>query len=164
MSSIKSKHANDKSNQLTQGESKIPVKTEELDPPSAYQILIENGEADKLSPKSTGKIYFELARYQVDGCNYLRIKGNEGGGLHSREWVSVEKVINTLSTQAGHPFKSSVLKTCTIGKSSNNASFLAAILRSSEIKLIQATEKNTFSHLLVDDFEKLSAALLKRNK
>jgi hypothetical protein len=51
-----------------------------------------------------------------------------------------------------------------IGKSANNASFLAAILRSPEIKLIKATEKSVFSHLLDDNFEKQSASLLKRNK
>jgi len=48
------------------------------------------------------------------------------------------------------------------GKSSNNASFLAAILRSPEIGLIKASEKNAFQHLLVDNFTKVAAALLQR--
>lgn len=129
-----------------------------------FQIIIEQGTADKLSPKSTGKIYFQLARHQDDQTNYLRITGNDGGGLHSREWIALDKVIATLSGQAGHPFKSSVLKTCMVGKSANNVSFLAAILRSGDIKLLKPSEKSLFHHVLVDDFEQQAASLQKRTK
>lgn len=132
--------------------------------PLVYHPLIEKGVADKLSPKSTGKIYFQLARHQEDGRNYLRIDSNDGGGLHSREWIPLDNVVNALAGQSGHPFKSSILKACMIGKSSNNASFLAAILRSPPIKLIQPSEKSTFLHVLVADFDKRSDELLKRIK
>ena len=71
---------------------------------SQFQIIIEQGSVNKLSPKSTGKIYFQLARHQDDQTNYLRITGNDGGGLHSREWIALDKVITTLSGPAGHPF------------------------------------------------------------
>ena len=127
-----------------------------------YQLIIEHGEADKLSPKSSDLIYFQLGRDIKTKINFLRISGNSGGGLHSKEWVSLETIINVLSEQAGHTFKSSILKSCMVGKSSNNASFLAAILRSSDIKLIRASDKSTFVHQLVDDFDKKSTALLKR--
>lgn len=131
---------------------------------SQFQIIIEQGSVNKLSPKSTGKIYFQLARHQDDQTNYLRITGNDGGGLHSREWIALDKVITTLSGQAGHPFKSSVLKTCMVGKSANNVSFLAAILRSGDIKLLKPSEKSLFLHVLVDDFEQQAASLQKRTK
>lgn len=137
---------------------------EENSTETQFQIIIEKGTADKLSPKSEGKIYYQLARNQDDKANYLRITGNDGGGLHSREWIALDKVITTLSGQAGHPFKSSALKECMVGKSANNASFLAAILRSSDIGLIKPSEKSTFHHLLVDDFEQRAASLQKRTK
>ncbi|MEM5536574.1 hypothetical protein WNY58_09240 [Neptuniibacter pectenicola] len=129
----------------------------------SYQPIIEHGEADKLSPKSSDKIHFQFARDTKEKINYLRITGNGGGGLHSKEWVPLEGIISILAQQAGHTFKSSVLKSCMIGKSSNNSSFLAAILRSPDIELIRASDKSTFVHQLVDDFDKRSAALLKRS-
>jgi hypothetical protein len=108
MSPIKTRKPNTQVNEITQEESKSAAMGEKLDTSSEYKIIIENGEAAKLSPKSSGKIYFEMAHHQIDGCNYLRIKGNESGGLHSLEWVSLEKVIATLAGQVGNPFKSTV--------------------------------------------------------
>jgi hypothetical protein len=164
MPQIKKNKTHINNDQVTQ-EGKPPQdKRETPAPKPEHLLLIEKGEAGKLSPKSSGKIYFELVRQHTDNLNYLRITGNDGGGLHSREWISIEKVINALKTQEGHPFKSSILKTCMVGKSANNVSFLAAILRSTDIKLIKQSPTNTFSHLLVDDFDKQSAALLKRDK
>lgn len=133
-------------------------------PDQSYAMIIEHGEADKLSPKSPDKIHFQLAHDSKEKISYLRITGNGGGGLHSKEWIPLEGVINVLTGQAGHTFKSSVLKPCMVGKSSNNASFLAAILRSPEIKLIQPSEKSTFLHELAADFDKRSDELLKRIK
>ncbi len=132
------------------------------DPDTNYELIIERGEADKLSPKSVGKIYFQFAKNLEDSGLYLRITGNDGGGLHSREWVDFQKVIDTISPQSNHPFKSTLLKSCMKGKSSNNTSFLAAILRSPEIRLIKASDKSAFLHLLVDDFDNGAAALLQR--
>lgn len=152
-----------KSTQSADNATKFEQRRETSNPDENYKILIERGVADKLSPKSTGKIYFQLAHQTEDKKNYIRIADTEGGGLHTREFISLEKIITTLSGQAGHPFKSSVLKECMVGKSSNNSSFLAAILRTSDIRLIKPSENSTFLHVLVDDFDKRSTALLKRS-
>ncbi|WP_271271484.1 hypothetical protein [Aliamphritea hakodatensis] len=130
---------------------------------SDYALIIERGLADKLSPTSTGKIYYQLAQNINDQKLYLRISGNDGGGLHSKEWIDLAVVIETLSTQANRPFKSTLLKPCMRGKSSNNASFLAAILRAPDIALTKASEKNAFLHLQVDDFETVAEQLLQRS-
>lgn len=127
-----------------------------------YELIIERGEAAKLSPKSAGKIYFQFAKSSEDDALYLRIDSNDGGGLHSREWINFQKVIDTISPQTGSPFKSTLLRTCMKGKSSNNASFLAAILRSPEIGLIKASERSAFQHLLADNFDEVGAALQQR--
>ncbi|MCP4595422.1 hypothetical protein [Neptuniibacter sp.] len=142
---------------------KLEQRRETSNPDENYKILIEQGVADKLSPKSTGKIYFQFARQTEEKRNYLQMSETDGGGLHTREMIPLEKIITTLSGQAGHPFKSSVLKECMVGKSSNNSSFLAAILRASDIRLIKPSENSTFLHVLVDDFDKRSTALLKRS-
>ena len=130
--------------------------------PDRFELIIERGEANKLSPKSQGKIYFQLATNLDDKQNYLRIIGNDGGGLHSKEWVSLEKVISTLSGLTDQVFKSSALKSCMVGRSSNNFSFLAAVLRSSQVNLITAAEGSPFSHQLSPSFDKTSAELLKK--
>ena len=129
---------------------------------SDYALIIERGLADKLSPASTGNIYYQLAQNINDQKLYLRINGNDGGGLHSKEWIDLAAVMETLSNQGSRPFKSTLLKPCMRGKSSNNASFLAAILRAPDIALIKASEKNAFLHLLVDGFENVAEKLLKR--
>lgn len=127
-----------------------------------YRLIIERGEALKLSPKSESKIYFQLALNEDDQALYLRIDSNDGGGLHSKEWISVELIIDTLKQLEGATFKSTALKSCMVGKSSNNASFLAAILRSPDIQLIKPAEEGIFSHILVADFDAISADLLSR--
>ena len=152
-----------KSMQSADNATKLEQKRETSNPDENYKILIERGVADKLSPKSTGKIYFQFARQIEEKKNYLQISDTDGGGLHSREMIPLEKIITTLSGQAGHPFKSSVLKECMVGKSSNNSSFLAAILRAPDIQLIKPSENSTFLHVLADDFDKRSTALLKRS-
>jgi len=127
-----------------------------------FELIIERGVAEKLSPKSNGKIYFQLARNKDDSRNYLRIIGNDGGGLHSKEWIALEKIISHLSGVSESTFKSSALKDCMIGKSSNNVSFLAATLRSPLIKLIKSAEGSPFTHQLDDGFDKTAAALIER--
>ncbi|WP_415902140.1 hypothetical protein ACMXYR_14540 [Neptuniibacter sp. QD29_5] len=99
-----------KSMQSADNAIKLKQRRETSNPDENYKILIERGVADKLSPKSTGKIYFQFARQIEEKKNYLQISDTDGGGLHTREFVSLEKIITTLSGQAGHPFKSSVLK------------------------------------------------------
>ena len=87
-------------------------------------LLIDKGVAAKLSPKSTGAVFFQLAVRDEDNSLHLRISGNEGGGLHSKEWVSVTAIIEALTPLKDQTFKSSVFKKVMVGKSSNNVSFL----------------------------------------
>jgi len=134
----------------------------EDDPDAHYQIIIERGEAAKLSPRAEGNIYFQLVRHDKEDRVYVRIDGNDGGGLHSREWIEMMTVVDTLREQADKAFKSTLLKTCIVGKSANNASFLAAILRAPGLELIKASEKSPFIHVLTEDFEQAAQAVLDR--
>ncbi len=126
-----------------------------------YEILIERGgEAPKLSPKSTGLIYFQKARSTADKKLYIRIQRQDGGGLHSKEWITVEAIIDRLRNHADQAFKSGTLKPLFKSGSANNVSYLAAILRSEPIGLIIANPQSQFQHLLAPDFESKAQALL----
>lgn len=142
--------------------SKAATPTAPLDADAGFTLILAKGEADKLSPTASGRIFFQLGRNDEEKANYLRIIGNEGGGLHSKEWISVEKVVTTLQGMKDQPFRSTALKGCMVGRSSNNASFLAAILRSPEIGLLKASDAKPFMHVVAADFESRSKGLLTR--
>lgn len=127
-----------------------------------FSMVLERGVAAKLNPKAEGNIYFQLARQKEDGALYLRITGNDGGGLHTREWINFEAVIETLRALPDGVFGSKALKPCILGKSSNNASFLAAILRSPELALIQPEGDKAFLHVLAADFDDKAEKLLNK--
>lgn len=115
-------------------------------PDEGYHLLIDKGEAAKISPKSQGRIFFQVALNEGDQQLYLRIDSNEGGGLHSREWVPLKGLVDLLMAQGDNPFTSSLFKQVIKGRSSNNASFVAGILRSEALQLIQGSEKGLFHH------------------
>lgn len=123
---------------------------EELDAP--YQLVIEKGVAAKLSPKSPGTITYHVGADDA-GELYIRIVANNSGGLFSKEWVSVKDIVALLKQQGDKTFKSSLFKQVIVGKSSNNASFLACVLRASDIGFITSSPKGTFLHERSDELE-----------
>jgi hypothetical protein len=58
---------------------------------------------------------------------YIALTGNSGGGHFSPDWVSLEEIYSILDSQK-KPVTSGALQDLYQGKSSNNASFTAAIL------------------------------------
>lgn len=136
--------------------------SEVINPDAGYTVLIDKGVASKLSPKSAGAVFFQLAVKDEDKSVYLRISGNEGGGLHSKEWVSVTAIIELLKPLKEQHFKSNAFKKVMVGKSSNNVSFLSGILRSADIGLIQPSPEGTFLHQLPADFDQKCKTLLAR--
>lgn len=111
-----------------------PAKNDQL--LEGYTILLEQGKALKLSPKTQNHVFYQIATHDEDEQLCLRISGNEGGGLHSKEWLAVEKITETLEGLTGQTIKSTMLKPVFTGSSSNNTAFLAAVLRSPEIGLL----------------------------
>jgi hypothetical protein len=102
-----------------------------------YQTVLI-GEANKLSTKSTGKIGFEIALNVKSKLKFLRITANASGGLFSRGWVSLTGITQLLEKiEVDKPFKSSIFKPVISGGSSNNVSFLSAILRCPLVGFIQ---------------------------
>ncbi|MCG3864484.1 MULTISPECIES: hypothetical protein [unclassified Photobacterium] len=124
-----------------------------------YSLIVENGKALKLSPKTQNHVFYQIAT-QDDGSLHIRLNGNEGGGLHSKEWISVNAIIEVLDAMKDQPIKSTILKSVFKGGSTNNAAFLAAVLRSDEIGLLTQSEKSVFIHKLSADYEERKTTLL----
>jgi hypothetical protein len=125
-----------------------------------FSNIVLSGKGKKLSPKTTNHVFFDIAEHDEEGELYLRLSGNEGGGLHSKEWINLTKLFAILDEQVDKPFKSTALKPAFKGASANNAGFLAGALRSPDIGLITQSGTSVFLHLLADDYEAQKAKLL----
>jgi len=125
-----------------------------------FSSIVLSGKGKKLSPKTDNHVFFNLAKHDEDGELYLRLSSNEGGGLHSLEWVLLQSIITILDEQTQNPFKSTVLKSVFRSLSANNSGFLAGILRSNDIGLITQSGKSVFLHVLATDYEEKKAKLL----
>lgn len=116
-------------------------------------LTLLNHTAEKLSTRSEGLIFYAIGRHEESGELFLKITGNQGGGLHSKEWIELSAIDDVLrSLPADKPFKSSVMKRLFKGGSANNAGFLSAILRSDGLKLTQKADGNPMLHELVPDY------------
>jgi hypothetical protein len=146
----------DKASDLT---NKTPAVTEDItDIKPIFNVVLE-GKGKKLSPKTKNHVFFEVAVNEDDNELYLRLSNNEGGGLHSKEWIKVDAVFELLDQQDNRPFKSTVFKSVFKGASANNAAFLAASVRAEGLGLIGPSEKSVFLHVVVADYAEHKARL-----
>lgn len=84
---------------------------------------------------------------------------NEGGGYYSKEVINfdqVEECLNNCDPEESFPSK--VLKEAFVGRSSNNAGFLAAILR--EEGLLDAAKEPESQHMLSADISAWKKSVL----
>jgi hypothetical protein len=130
----------------------------EPDEKDHFSNVVLNGKAKKLSPKTSNHVFYELSEHDDLNALYIRLSGNEGGGLHSKEWIKFEDVIAVLTEQGDKSFKSTVLKSVFKGGSANNSGFLAACCRG--LGLTIQSEKSVFLHVLAPDFEQRQDELL----
>ncbi|WP_188010030.1 hypothetical protein [Vibrio parahaemolyticus] len=113
--------------------------------------IVREGKAKKLSPKTENHVFYEIALHDEENELHIRMSGNEGGGLHSKEWLPLKDITAVLDVQGDKPFKSSVMKCVFSGQSANNAGFMAACCRG--LGLIIQSEKSVFLHVLAPDYE-----------
>lgn len=140
-----------------------PVDNKHVDEPEVnhFANIVLQGKGKKLSPKTDNHVFFELAINDEDNALYLRLSGNEGGGLHSKEWLNLQSIIDLLDQQVDKPFKSTVVKSVFSGASANNAGFLCAVLRG--IGLIIQSGNSVFLHELAKNYDERRAELLSLN-
>ena len=142
--------------EIVEGNEQVTV-VEEL-PVDHFTHIVREGKAKKLSPKTENHVFYQIASKDAEAELHIRMSGNEGGGLHSKEWIPLKDIIAVLDVQGDKPFKSSVLKCVFSGQSANNAGFMAACCRG--LGLIIQSEKSVFLHVLAPDYEQRRDELL----
>jgi hypothetical protein len=122
-------------------------------------ILLKTATADKLRKKSAGGIAYHVLADTDHKNLYITITGNDGGGYFSREIVPFSQVEKCLTdcADADKAFPSKLFKTAFVGRSSNNAGFLSAILRSEGL-LAQAPNTET-QHVRAGNWTEWLAAM-----
>lgn len=151
---VKNNNENDElalNNDLSDVEKGI-TEDERILPEESYKLLIESGQAEKISPKSSGMLTWQLAMSETDNELYLRLMANGSGGLFSKDWIALSKIESVLEVQPTTGFTSGVFRPLFKGASANNAGFLAAVLRSPDICLLEAHPEKLFTHVLYADW------------
>jgi len=88
---------------------------------------------------------YHIGYSDQDNTFSFRVTANTGGGYFSKEWVSLDAILEHIQAQpAGQPFKSLVLRRAYVSTGANNCGFLAAVLRAEGI--LVPVPKSPFSH------------------
>ncbi|EHY1015027.1 hypothetical protein K2V14_003766 [Vibrio vulnificus] len=127
-------------------------------PVDHFTNIVLDGKAKKLSPKTTNHVFYEIVLHDEENELYIRMTGNEGGGLFSRENIRLADLMNVLCAQDSKPFKSTVVKSLFKSGSANNSGFLMACCRG--LGLIIQSEKSVFLHVLAPDYVTIREEIL----
>ena len=144
----------------TMPESSMPADTstpEAADTQSFW--LLKGGTAPKLGAHAEGSINYNVLADNERQLLFIAITGNKGGGYFSKEHVDISKIEACLDTTApAKPFPSKTFKEAFVGRSSNNAGFLVAVLRHEGL-LAAAPEAET-QHVRSGDWSAWKNAML----
>ncbi|AVP84308.1 hypothetical protein [Aeromonas hydrophila] len=115
---------------------------------SPAKVVLASGVAPLLSPGSTTTVGYEIGHEPEQAELLIRLTGSSGGGLCSKEWFGLAQVVDLLNEQQpDKAFTSGLFKVIWNFKgSSNNAGFLAAVLR--HLELTKAAPEVRFGHLI----------------
>jgi hypothetical protein len=128
--------------------------------PSFIYWRLKQGQADKIGQRTAGLIHYEVLTNKAKNQLWLRITANDSGGFFSKECISMEVTKTCLKgIPRTQPFLSKQLAFAFKGRSSNNAGFLAAILRAEG--LLGPVPDHPFMHLQQGQWEPWVQSLLK---
>jgi len=115
----------------TSSESSTPVGASTPEAANTQSFwLLKEGSARKLGARAEGSINYNILADKERQCLFVAVTGNKGGGYFSKERVDITKIEACLDRgTSGQPFPSKTFKEAFIGRSSNNAGFLVAVLR-----------------------------------
>ncbi|MCZ4390695.1 hypothetical protein O4H46_20475 [Vibrio alginolyticus] len=142
--------------EIVEGNEQVTVTDDQ--PVDHFTNIVREGKAKKLSPKTENHVFYKIALHDEENELHIRMSGNEGGGLHSKEWIPLKDITAVLDVQGDKPFKSSVMKCVFSGQSANNAGFMAACCRG--LGLIIQSEKSVFLHVLAPDYVTIREEIL----
>jgi len=123
-------------------------------------IQLRTGSAPKLG-RGSGNVHFELLQESAQNALVVRLTGNDGGGYFGRDAVAFSTIRAVVDIAAGQPFPSKMLKDCFSSRSSNNAGFLACVLRAEG--LLTAAADSTHLHQRCGDWDAWEQACLVDN-
>jgi hypothetical protein len=105
-------------------------RTRSIEPSFIELIAVKEGQAPKLSSGAEGKITYQLAVSTVKKQVFIALVDSGSQGYFSREWINTDAIFEILNNlgQRDEAFHSKVLLPVFVGRSSNNAPFLAAAL------------------------------------
>ncbi|WP_101961050.1 hypothetical protein [Vibrio harveyi] len=142
--------------EIIEGNEQVTITDDQ--PVDHFTNIVREGKAKKLSPKTENHVFYEIAIHDEENELYIRMTGNQGSGLHSKEMIPLKDITAVLDVQGDKPFKSSVMKCVFSGQSANNAGFMCGVCRG--LGLIIQSEKSVFLHVLAADYEQRRDELL----
>lgn len=120
---------------------------------------LKTGKASKVSKYAEGSVEYQITADVDRTTLFISITGNEGGGYFSRERVPFPKIEACASKcDASKPFPSRSLKDAFVGRSSNNAGFIVAVLRAEGL-LGPAANAET-QHVITSDWSAWKQSML----
>ena len=136
------------------------IKAAPVDPHLGFNVVIAEGKALKLNPKTNNHVFFEVGIKTEDNTLHVRMSGNEGGGLHSKEWLPLLLICELIEKHQGQSFKSTIFNPLFKGSSANNAGFLGAVLRSAKLGLLKASDVALYQHQVPEDYATRKSTLM----
>lgn len=105
-------------------------RTKTIQPSFMDLLAVKEGQASKLSSGAEGKITYQLALSADKKQVFIALIDSGSQGYFSREWINADTILEILENlgQRADAFPSKVLLPVFVGRSSNNAPFLAAAL------------------------------------
>lgn len=121
--------------------------------------LLKEGTAPKLGARAEGSVNYNVLADKKRQQLFISITANKGGGYFSKEHVEISKIEECLDTStSARPFPSKTFRDAFIGRSSNNAGFLVAILRHEG--LIAAAPEAETQHVRSEDWSTWKKTML----
>jgi hypothetical protein len=122
-------------------------------------LSLKVGKAPKTGSRSQGYLHYRILTDTAQQQLYITLIGNDGDGCYSKEIVPFDKIEQCLhGIDTSKPIASKRFQPAFIGKSANNAGFLAAILRA-ELLLAPAPDA-VHQHTVQPDWPARKTALL----
>lgn len=126
-------------------------------PPTYLSLKV--GQAIKTGSRSQGHLHYRILTDTAQQQLFITLIGNDGDGCYSKEIVPFDKIEQCLhGIDTSKPIASKRFQPAFIGRSANNAGFLAAILRA-ELLLAPAPDA-LHQHAVQPDWPAWKTALL----